>query len=99
MIKSLVVKIFSILLMLAAPIVSGMAFMEYYHVKYQHLKPNYPFGKWINETGLSYEKSILYIGIAALIFAVLAYVSLLIKSLIRVVLILLVIAMVYVITR
>ncbi len=99
MIKSLVVKIFSILLMLAAPIVSGMAFIEYYHVRYQHLKPAYPFGKWINETGLSYEKSILYIGIAALIFAVLAYVSLLIKSLIRVVLILLVVALVYVITR
>lgn len=99
MIKSLVVKIFSILLMLAAPIVSGMAFIEYYHVKYQHLKPTYPFGKWINETGFSYEKSILYIGIAALIFAVLAYVSLLIKSLVRVVLILLVVSLVYVVSR
>lgn len=99
MIKSLITKAFSILLMLAAPIVSGMAFMEYYHVKIQHLKPSYPFGKWINETGLPYEKAILYIGIATLAFAILAYISLLIKSLIRIVVLLFIVAIVYVLTR
>ena len=65
-----------------------MAFLEYFHVKIQHLKPSFPFGKWISETGFSYDKSMLYIGIAALIFAVLAYISLLIKSFIRIVIVL-----------
>ncbi|MEI7977305.1 MAG: hypothetical protein WCI53_00530 [Bacteroidota bacterium] len=99
MFKSFISKAFSIILMLAAPIISGKAFLEYYHVKMQHLKPSYPFGKWITETGLPYDKAILYIGIIALAFAILAYVSLLIKSLIRIVIILLVVAVGYVLTK
>lgn len=99
MFKSLIIKAFSILLMLAAPVISGKAFLEYYHVKMQHLKPSYPFGKWITETGLPYEKAMLYIGVIALAFAILAYVSLLIKSLIRIVIILLVVAVGYVLTK
>jgi hypothetical protein len=99
MIKSLITKAFSILLMIAAPIISGMAFLEYFHVKIQHLKPSFPFGKWISETGLPYEKSMLYIGVAALIFAALAYISLLIKSFIRIVIILFVVAVGYFISK
>lgn len=76
-----------------------MAFLEYFHVKIQHLKPSFPFGKWISETGLSYDKSMLYIGIAALIFAVLAYISLLIKSFIRIVIVLFVVALIYFISK
>lgn len=76
-----------------------MAFLEYFHVKIQHLKPRFPFGKWISETGLSYDKSMLYIGIAALIFAVLAYISLLIKSFIRIVIVLFVVALIYFISK
>jgi hypothetical protein len=41
----------------------------------------------------------LYIGIAALAFAVLSYISLLIKSLIRIVIILLILAVGYVLTK
>jgi len=85
--------------MIAAPIISGMAFLEYFHVKIQHLKPSYPFGKWILGTSLPYEKSMLYIGIAAFAFAVLAYISLLIKSFIRIVIILFIVAMVYFISK
>jgi hypothetical protein len=99
MLKSLVTKAFSIALMIAAPIISAMAFMEYYHVKMQHLKPSYPFGKWITEIGFEYNKTMLYIGIAALAFAVLSYISLLIKSLIRIVMILLILAVGYLITK
>ncbi|MCF8429825.1 MAG: hypothetical protein K9G64_06805 [Bacteroidia bacterium] len=99
MMKSLITKAFSILLMIAAPIISGMAFLEYFHIKMQHLKPSYPFGKWILETGLPYDKSMLYIGIAAFAFAVLAYISLLIKSFIRIVIILFIIAVVYFISK
>jgi len=97
--KSLITKAFSILLMIAAPIISGMAFLEYFHVKIQHLKPSFPFGNWISETGFPYDKSMLYIGIAALIFAVLAYLSLLIKSFVRIVIILFIVALVYFISK
>lgn len=99
MIKSLITKAFSILLMIAAPVISGMAFIEYYHVKMQHQKPSFPFGHWISETGLPYDKTMLYIGIAAFVFAVLAYISLLIKSFIRIVIILFVIAVGYWISK
>ena len=99
MMKSLITKAFSILLMIAAPIISGMAFLEYFHVKIQNLKPSFPFGKWISETGFSYDKSMLYIGITALIFAVLAYISLLIKSFIRIVIILFVLALIYFLSK
>ena len=85
--------------MIAAPIISGMAFLEYFHVKIQHLKPSFPFGKWILETGFPYEKSILYIGIAALVFAIFAYISLLIKSFIRIVIILFIVTLVYFISK
>ncbi len=97
--KSLTTKAFSILLMIAAPIISGMAFLEYFHVKIQHLKPSFPFGKWILETGFPYDKSMLYIGIAAFAFAVLAYISLLIKSFIRIVIILFIVALIYFISK
>jgi CHASE2 domain-containing sensor protein len=53
----------------------------------------------ITETGFEYNKTMLYIGIAALAFAVLSYISLLIKSLIRIVMILLILAVGYVITK
>lgn len=99
MIKSLITKAFSILLMIAAPIISGMAFLEYFHVKMQHLKPSFPFGKWVSETGFPYDKSMLYIGIAALVFAVFAYISLLIKSFIRIVIILFIVALGYWISK
>jgi hypothetical protein len=95
MIKTLITKLFSIALMIAAPIISGMAFLEYYHVKFQHLKPKYPFGAWMSNEFLSYEKAILYIGIGSLLFAVLAYLSLMIKSLIRILIILFVVTIVY----
>ena len=81
--------------MIAAPIISGMAFLEYFHVKMQNLKPSYPFGNWILETGFPYDQSMLYIGIAALVFAVFAYISLLIKSFIRIVIILFIVALGY----
>jgi hypothetical protein len=85
--------------MIVAPIVAVMAFMEYYHIKIQNLKPSYPFGKWIIETGFEYSKMMLYIGVAAMAFAVLSYVSLLIKSLIRIVIILLIVAFGYILAN
>jgi hypothetical protein len=97
--KSLITKAFSILLMIAAPIISGMAFLEYFNVKIQHLKPSFPFGKWILETGFPYDKSMLYIGIAALVFAIFAYISLLIKSFIRIVIVLFIVTLVYFINK
>jgi hypothetical protein len=99
MMKSLITKAFSILLMIAAPIIIGMAFLEYFNVKIQHLKPSFPFGKWILETGFPYDKSMLYIGIAALVFAIFAYISLLIKSFIRIVIVLFIVTLVYFINK
>ncbi len=97
--KTIVLKIISIALMLIAPIISGMAFYEYYKVAFQQAKYSFPLGNWVQHIPLAYEKIHLYIGIATLVFAVLAYISLLVKSILRLLLILLILALVYVFTR
>ncbi len=94
--KTIVSKVISILLMLIAPIISGMAFYEYFKVEFQHAKYSFPLGEWVQHIPLAYTKVHLYIGIVALLYAVLAYISLLVKSLLRLLLILLIVALAYV---
>ncbi len=87
----LLVKIGSVLLMIAAPIISGKALYEYVLVKHMQQKPSYPFGKGIMGAIKSntinyladYTSQMLSIGLFFLIIAVVIYLSILVKSLFK----------------
>jgi hypothetical protein len=91
--KTIVKKAIGLLLMIAAPLISGKAFYEYISIKFLNQKPSYPFGKtWMENTQVSdiaylanYESQLLTIGIIFLGVAALAYISMLIKALINLV--------------
>ncbi len=95
MLKSIVVKILVIALMIVTPIVAGIAFYEYYKVSILNMKPAYPFGKYLNFVEINYAKQMLVIGSLSLAFAVLSYLTLLIKSLIKLLLIAVIVAVIY----
>ncbi len=84
-------KIISLALMIAAPLISGRAFIEYANVSFLNKKPSYPFGKTLMHTLQvkdisylsNYQNELLTIGVVFLIIAVIAYVSMLIRALIN----------------
>lgn len=85
------IKIGSLLLMIAAPIISGKALYEYVLVKYMQQKPSYPFGKGIMGAIQSntinyladYTSQMLSIGLFFLAIALVIYLSILVKSLFK----------------
>lgn len=91
--KTILKKTIGLILMIAAPIISGRAFFEYVSIKYLEKKPSYPFGKSLMENTQvsdiaylsSYESQLLTIGFIFLTVAALAYVSMLIRALINLV--------------
>ncbi|MCE2740286.1 MAG: hypothetical protein LW669_02235 [Sphingobacteriales bacterium] len=91
--KTILKKAIGLLLMIAAPIISGRAFYEYASIKFLHKQPSYPFGKSVMEhtqvndiTYLAnYESQLLSIGIIFLAVAVLAYISMLVRAFINLV--------------
>ncbi|MCG9880588.1 MAG: hypothetical protein MH472_08315 [Bacteroidia bacterium] len=91
--KTIVKKAIGLILMIAAPIISGRAFYEYASVKFLEKKPSYPFGKALMEQTqvneitylANYESQLLTIGIIFLAVAALAYISMLIRAFINLV--------------
>jgi hypothetical protein len=89
--------------MLLAPIISGRAFYEYAQVKWMGHKPSYPFGQFlskaIHSTQIdflsSYQNEMLSIGIVFLAITVLAYISMLIKTMFNLLKLALIFALVY----
>ncbi len=84
----LLFKTLGVVLMLVAPVISGLAFYEYVQIKWLHHKPTYPFGitlsKALHATQIdfinSYQNEMLGIGLVFLFITILAYVSMLIKT-------------------
>lgn len=99
MLRSLIRKIFMVLLMIAAPIISFICLYEYANIQYFGKAPAFPLGKWPELRGVSYESEMLYIGLIFFVLAVLSYVSLLIKALFRLLIIAAILAAVYILTR
>lgn len=91
--KTIVKKAIGLILMIAAPIISGRAFYEYVSIKFLNQKPSYPFGKSLMETTqvnditylANYESQLLTIGIMFLAVSALAYISMLIRAFINLV--------------
>lgn len=91
--KTIVKKAIGLILMIAAPIISGRAFYEYVSIKFLNQKPSYPFGKSLMETTqvnditylANYESQLLTIGIIFLAVSALAYISMLIRAFINLV--------------
>jgi len=85
------VKIFKIVLMVVAPIISGWALYEYLNVKYMNHAPSYPFGKTFANAIIfknikylsNYPSQMLSIGVVFLVITILIYIITLIKSLIK----------------
>lgn len=86
-------KLLSIVILIAAPIISGRAFYEYVNVKLLEHKPSYPFGKELMDNLrvsdisylANYEKELLSIGFVFLGIAVVAYIGMVIKALLNLV--------------
>ncbi len=84
-------KALSLALMIAAPLVAGMAFFEYANVSFLGEKPSYPFGKQLMHTLQvkdihylsSYQNELLTIGVIFLVIAVIAYISMMVRALIN----------------
>jgi hypothetical protein len=84
-------KIISLALMIAAPLISGRAFIEYANVSFLDKKPRYPFGKTLMHTLQvkdisylsNYQNELLTIGVVFLIIALIAYVCMLLRALIN----------------
>jgi len=91
--KTIVKKAIGLILMIAAPLISGRAFYEYVSIKFLNQKPSFPFGKSIMESTqvsdiaylANYESQLLTIGFIFLGVAALAYVSMLIRAFINLV--------------
>jgi hypothetical protein len=89
----IVKKVLSLALMIASPLVAGMAFIEYAKVTLMGAQPSYPFGKKLMHTLQvkdisylsSYQNELLSIGVVFLIIAVIAYISMMIRALINLV--------------
>jgi len=100
---NLMKKLLALVLMIAAPIISGKAFYEYVQVKHLQHKPNYPFGKelmkQIRVSDISYladyQSQLLTIGMVFLAISVLAYLSMMIRALINLVWLAVIIAIGY----
>lgn len=84
-------KALSLALMIAAPLVAGMAFFEYANVSFLGKQPSYPFGKQLMHTLQvkdisylsSYQNELLTIGVIFLVIAVIAYISMMVRALIN----------------
>ena len=99
----LLFKALGLLLMLIAPIISGRAFYEYAQVKWMGNKPSYPFGHFLSKALhsshidylSSYQNEMLSIGLAFLVITILAYISMLIKTMFNLVKLAIIFAIVY----
>jgi len=99
----LLFKALGVLLMLIAPIISVRAFYEYAQVKWMGHKPSYPFGHFLSKAMHtaqidflnSYQNEMLGIGLVFLVITILAYVSMLIKTMFNLVKLALIFAIVY----
>jgi hypothetical protein len=84
-------KVLSLALMIASPLIAGMAFIEYAKVKLMGEAPSYPFGKALMHklqvkdiSYLSnYQNEMLSIGVVFLVISVIAYISMMIRALIN----------------
>jgi hypothetical protein len=84
-------KVISLALMIAAPLIAGMAILEYAKVKFLGEQPSYPFGKTLMHTLqvkdisylANYQNELLSIGAVFLVIAIIAYVSMMIRALIN----------------
>lgn len=99
----LLFKALGVILMLIAPIISGRAFYEYAQVKWIGHKPSYPFGHFLAKAMhsaqidflISYQNEMLSIGLAFLVITILAYVSMLIKTMFNLIKLAIIFAIVY----
>ncbi|MFY8020591.1 MAG: hypothetical protein ACOVP1_05315 [Bacteroidia bacterium] len=79
--------------MILAPFVAFKASYEWIRIKFLHEKPLYPFGKdWLHKAEMpdieylaNYEHQMLSIALVCLGIAIIAYIAVLIKALIRLV--------------
>lgn len=86
-------KLIGIVLMIAAPIISGKAFYEYVQVRHMNQKPSYPFGKELMQSMeikdisylSNYQHELLSIGVVFLAISILAYISMMVRALVNLV--------------
>jgi len=93
MLQNIISKIIGIALMLLAPFVAYKALTEWFRVKFLDVAPTYPLGKnWLldlenDHVGFlaSYPKQMLSIGLVCAGIALLAYVAILVKTMLKLV--------------
>jgi hypothetical protein len=103
MIQKIILKLAGIALMILAPFVAFKASYEWIRIKFLDAKPSYPFGKeWLHKAEMpdiqylaNYEQQMLSIALVCLGIAIIAYVAMLIKALIRLVWLALVLSVCY----
>ena len=103
MIQKIILKLIGIILMILAPFVAFKASYEWIRIKFLDAKPSYPFGKdWLQRAEVpdiqylaNYEHQMLSIALVFLGIAIIAYLAMLIKALIRLVWLALLISIVY----
>jgi hypothetical protein len=103
MIQKIVLKLIGVILMILAPFVAFKAGYEWIRIKFLDAKPTYPLGeKWLQNAEIpdiqylaNYEQQMLSIALVCLGIAVMTYLAMLIKTLIRLVWLALVLSIVY----
>jgi hypothetical protein len=103
MIQKIVLKLIGIILMILSPFVAFKAGYEWIRIKFLDAKPTYPLGKqWLQNAEIpdiqylaTYEQQMLSITLVCLGIAVITYIAMLIKTLIRLVWLALVMSIVY----
>ncbi len=101
--KNRLFRVLGIVLMLVAPVISGRALYEYAQIKWLNQKPSYPFGhelsKVIHSSQIeflnNYLNEMLSIGLVFLAITILAYISMLIKTMFNLVKLAIILAVVY----
>jgi hypothetical protein len=93
MLQKIISKIIGIALMLLAPFVAYKALSEWVRIRFFELQPSYPLGKkWLLELEndhisflSNYPKQMLSIGLVCAGIAILAYVAILVKTMLKLV--------------